>query len=239
MKVYHGSYTAIDEIDLEKCQWGKDFGRGFYVTTLRNQAEIWAKRMGRKQGDDGVVTEFEFKEHICRFNKMKILRFDGYTEDWLDFIILNRTNEIEQQIHDYDIVEGNVANDEVTARVFDYQNGLISKETLLEELEYKVPNHQLCFCTMQSLQALIPAKNDIDISIIHIDNKIIASFMSDYHNNEMEATAMYYKSQTYSQLSDPITGLYKKDWTKIYEMLKKELKQLIPSTCTSTKPTSS
>ncbi|MDR1405854.1 MAG: DUF3990 domain-containing protein, partial [Prevotellaceae bacterium] len=56
MKVYHGSNTAIDEIDLEKCQWGKDFGRGFYVTSLRSQAEAWAKRMGRKQGNSGVIT---------------------------------------------------------------------------------------------------------------------------------------------------------------------------------------
>jgi hypothetical protein len=224
MKVYHGSYTTIDEIDLEKCQWGKDFGRGFYVTSLHAQAEIWAKRMGRKQGTVGVVTEFEFKEHICRFNKMKILHFDGYTEDWLDFILLNRTNEREQQAHDYDIVEGNVANDEVTARVFDYQNGLVSKERLLEELEHKAPNHQLCFCTMQSLQALlIPAKNDIDISIIHIDNKIVASLMSDARKNEIEATDAYYKSKTYSQLSDPASELYKKDWTEIYNMLKKEI----------------
>jgi hypothetical protein len=224
MRVYHGSHMVIDEIDLEKCQWGKDFGRGFYVTSLRSQAEIWAKRMGRKQGNDGVVTEFEFKEHICRFNKMKILRFDGYTGNWLDFIILNRTNEVEQQAHDYDIIEGNVANDEVAARVFDYQNGLVSKDALLEELKHKAPNHQLCFCTMQSLQALVPAKNDIDIRIIHIDNKIVEALMSDYHKDEIEAPATYYKSKTYSLLADPTTGLYEKDWTEIYKLLLSELK---------------
>ena len=224
MRVYHGSYMVIDEIDLEKCQWGKDFGRGFYVTSLRSQAEIWAKRVGRKQRNDGVVTEFEFKEHICRFNKMKILRFDGYTENWLDFIILNRTNEVEQQAHDYDIIEGNVANDEVAARVFDYQNGLVSKDALLEELKHKAPNHQLCFCTMQSLQALVPAKNDMDIRIIHIDNKIVEALMSDYHKDEIEAPATYYKSKTYSRLADLTTGLYEKDWTEIYKLLLSELK---------------
>jgi hypothetical protein len=41
--------------------------------------------------------------------------------------------------------------------------------------------------------------------------------------NEMEATAVYYKSKTYSQLSEPTVGLYKKDWMEIYEMLKNEL----------------
>ncbi|MDR1381972.1 MAG: DUF3990 domain-containing protein, partial [Tannerella sp.] len=106
----------------------------------------------------------------------------------------------------YDIVEGNVANDEVTTRVFDWQNGLVSRETLLEELKYKAPNHQF----MQSLQALIPVKNDMNIGIIHIDNQIVKSLMSDRHKNEMEATAMYYKSKTYStQPPDSIkkTGL--------------------------------
>jgi hypothetical protein len=222
MKVYHESYTAIDEIDFEKCKWGKDFGRGFYVTNLHSQAETRAKRVSRKQGNKGVVTVFEFKEYICRFNKMKILDFDGYTEDWFDFIILNRTNEIEQQAHDYDIVKGNIANDEVTARVFDYQNGLVSKDVLLKELEYKAPNHQLCFCTLQSLQALIPVKNDMDIKIIHIDNKIVESLMTDCNKNEIEAVSLYYKSKTYSQLSDPTTEFYKKDWMEIYKIFKEE-----------------
>jgi hypothetical protein len=49
MKVYHGSYTEINEIDFEKCKWGKDFGRGFYVTNLHSQAEIWAKRGTRNK----------------------------------------------------------------------------------------------------------------------------------------------------------------------------------------------
>jgi hypothetical protein len=103
-----------------------------------------------------------------------------------------------------------VANDEVTTRVFNWQNGLVSRVTLLEELKYKAPNHQFCFCTMQSLQALIPVKNDMDIGIIHIGSQIVKSLMSDRHKNEMEATAMYYKSKTYStQPPDSIkkTGL--------------------------------
>jgi hypothetical protein len=38
MKVYHGSYTVIHEIDLSKGELQRDFGRGFYVTKFREQA---------------------------------------------------------------------------------------------------------------------------------------------------------------------------------------------------------
>jgi hypothetical protein len=223
MKVYHGSYTEIEEIDLAFCRVGKDFGRGFYVTNLREQAEYWAKRMGKKNHTEGVVTEFKLDENIVRIMKLKVLCFDGYTEDWLDFIILNRTNITEQQSHDYDIVEGNVANDDVAARVFDYQNGLVSKADFLEELKHKAPNHQLCFCTVQALQALISAKNETDINLIHIDNEILKTLMSNFDKNEVVAADIYYKSKNYTQLADKTTKFYEKDWTEIYKLLLDEL----------------
>lgn len=58
MKVYHGSYTEIVEIDLSKSRDNRDFGKGFYVTNIRSQAEYWAVRMGKLHGTEGVVTEF-------------------------------------------------------------------------------------------------------------------------------------------------------------------------------------
>jgi len=72
MKVYHASYMTIDEIDLSLCEVGKDFGRGFYVTNLHKQAEIWAKRKGGMKRTMGVVTEFDFNENICRIMKLNV-----------------------------------------------------------------------------------------------------------------------------------------------------------------------
>ena len=67
MKVYHGSYTEIDIIDLSFCDVGKDFGQGFYVTKLREQAEFWAKKKGEKyNGTSGFVTEYDFDEFFLR-----------------------------------------------------------------------------------------------------------------------------------------------------------------------------
>ncbi len=148
MKVYHGSYTEIEKVDLSLCEVKKDFERRFYVTKLYEQAEIWAKRKC-KQGD-GFITEFEFNENICHIMKLKMLRFDGYNDKWLDFVVLNRKNDSGQRVHDYDIVEGLVADDRITTRVDDFINGIISKEQFLTDLIYNL-SHQICFCTMQSL----------------------------------------------------------------------------------------
>ena len=44
MILYHGTYTQFDSIDLDKCRPFKDFGKGFYLTDIRQQAEEMAIR---------------------------------------------------------------------------------------------------------------------------------------------------------------------------------------------------
>ena len=46
--------------------------------------------------------------------------------------------------------------------------------------------------------------------------------MTDYGINEMEAADRYYTSNTYAQLADESTELYKKTWQEIYGLLKQE-----------------
>ena len=93
MIVYHGSYTAIDTIDMSKGELRRDFGRGFYVTKFRKQAEIWAVRQGKRKHTDGVITEFEFDEYAYIASHLNVLRFDDYSEAWLDFVVMNRQND--------------------------------------------------------------------------------------------------------------------------------------------------
>jgi len=223
MKVYHGSYLAIENIDFSFCRKKRDFGKGFYVTKIVSQAEYWAIRKGEDHDTEGVVTEFEFDELFFEDKDLKVLRFEGYTEDWLDFITLNRTNKSEQQAHDYDIIEGPVADDDIATRVYDYIKKKISKKQFLSELIRKKPTHQICFCTVQSLQALEMEKGYIDAETIHIDNHIVQALMSDYRNTEAEAMNIYYTSKTYTQLANETTHLYKESWQEIYRMLIKEL----------------
>lgn len=146
MRVYHGSSIRVDEIDLSKGRWGRDFGRGFYVTNIRSQAEVWAARKGEEAGTSGVITEYDFMEYAYEDDRLKVLSFDSYNEDWFDFIILNRST-LKKQAHDYDIVEGPVADDQVSRRIFLYQSGMLTKQEFLDELKFKKLTHQMCFCS--------------------------------------------------------------------------------------------
>jgi len=157
MKVYHGSDTQIEQIDLNKCKFGKDFGRGFYVTKLQDQAKTMTERVSRWSKNTPIVSEFEFDEFALVDDELKKLHFEDYNDEWLEFVVLNRKNKLGRQAHDYDIVEGPIADDRIAEDVDKYVEGLISKEQFLSDL-VRNPSHQICFCTMQLLQALITIK---------------------------------------------------------------------------------
>ena len=107
MKVYHGSWMEIAEPDLKHSRTDVDFGKGFYTTPLREQAVKWCGKFKRR-GKQGIVTTYEFDESTS--SSLKILSFDSYSEEWLDFILKCRRK---QDSSDYDIVMGGVANDKV------------------------------------------------------------------------------------------------------------------------------
>ncbi|MDR1581903.1 MAG: DUF3990 domain-containing protein [Prevotellaceae bacterium] len=224
MIVYHGSYILVEEIDLAKCQPGKDFGRGFYVTKIRSQAEYWAQRIGRENHTTGVVTEFDFHEYAWNDNELKALRFDDYCEEWLDFIVLNRANESLEQAHDYDIVEGPVADDKITRRIFAYLNGTVSRADFLEELKFFSYTHQIALCTAGALQMIERKVDRSELIIDDIDQAITEALVIDYRMTEEKALDIYLESQTYRALIDEATGLYQKPWTEIYQLLLHELK---------------
>ena len=221
--VYHGSYAKIDEIHLDFCQKGRDFGRGFYATKIRSQAEQWAVRKGKWRNTQGAVTEFDLHEELILIYKLKVLKFEGYTNEWLDFVVLNRDNTSNQQAHGYDIVEGPVADDEIATRITDYINGSVTKEQFLSGLTYKSPTHQICFCTARSLRVLITQKRKIKGAITGIENEILEALMIDRGINETDAADLYYTSRTCAQLADETTKLYEKPWQEIYGMLKEEI----------------
>jgi hypothetical protein len=222
MRVYHGSDTQIEQIDLNKCKFGKDFGRGFYVTKFQDQAVIMAERVSRWSRKMPAVSEFEFDEFAMVDDDLKKLYFEDYNDEWLEFVVLNRKNKSKQQVHDYDIVEGPVADDKIATEVDRFIEGLISKEKFLSDLTHN-PSHQICFCTMQSLQVLSQLKGKIDIAIYDIGDNVVQSLMTDYGLNEMEAADRYYTSNTYTQLANENTEFYQKPWQKIYELLKQEM----------------
>jgi len=224
MQVFHGSYTEIESVDLSKCQSNKDFSRGFYVTKFRKQAEEWAEIMGKVHGTVGVVTEFTFYERAFTEESLKTLRFSDYSDAWFDFIILNRNLEITAQKHDYDIIEGPVADDKVQRRINRYLEGEITREEFFEQLtKHPEPSHQICFCTVNSLRMLKKTNYSPMIKIEDMGELMVAQLVADFGFDAESATEKFFSSDTFSKLTETSNRLYEKDWTEIYKLLHDEL----------------
>jgi len=225
MIVFHGSDTLVSIIDLQKCKPNRDFGRGFYVTKLRSQAEQMAKRVTRYSKRTPIVTKYEFDEYAYEDNDLKVLRFDSYNDEWLDFVVLNRNADKRKQAHDYDIVEGPVADDKITRNITKYLKGKILREAFLEMLIHSETNHQICFCTINSLQMLKYLENSVDIEyeLSEIGESLLEQLVLDFNLDEEKATDMFYSSKTFGKLADESTELYKKTWQEVYEILIIEL----------------
>ena len=136
MKLYHGSAVTIDRIDLSKSRPNKDFGRGFYLSADRQQAQRMGEFKALTEGGNAVMNTFLFDERAMTSGELKVLTFDGYSRDWADFIFLNRNNKSKEQAHDYDIVYGPIANDRVGVQIGKYEAGDISLDQFLENLKY-------------------------------------------------------------------------------------------------------
>jgi hypothetical protein len=146
--------------DLERGRVKSDFGRGFYVTTLQDQAEKWAKRQTNRAKRKKIV-EAKPIVSIYEFNidNLNIFTYDGYTEEWLDFVVKNRSGNFEP--HKYDAIHGNIADDDVVTVVNDYMR-LLRKERIttkakafyLEQLEYSEPNNQYCVATKKGIDSM-------------------------------------------------------------------------------------
>jgi len=148
MILYHGSFLEIANPDLIHSRSNVDFGRGFYVTPLYAQAAKWCEKFKRR-GKDGMISQYEYDEK--REAELKILKFDSYSEDWLDFVLNCRRGK---DMTDYDLVVGGVANDKVFNTVELFFDGLIDKTEAITRLKYEKPNLQICFRTEKALSLL-------------------------------------------------------------------------------------
>jgi len=222
MLVYHGGSAPIIEIDLQKCRPYTDFGRGFYVTKFKVHAENWAKRF-KKQNKDGFVTAFNYIESQFTDYISKKKKFDGYTNEWLDFIVNNRNEEAVEQTHGYDIVEGPVANDKIQNRLHNYLRGEITKEAFLKELEYHEETHQICFCTLASFQALKRIENDLTVFVEKISEDILNNLVNEKGIDANTASDLFYSSKIFLAIADSSGNSYKQNWQDVYKILRDEL----------------
>ena len=148
MILYHGSYLAIENPDLLHSRPNLDFGKGFYLTSIREQAVKWCGKFV-KRGKQGVISNYIFDEEL--FQRLKVLRFDSYSEEWLEFILACRSGK---DSSDYDAGCGGIANDQVFNTVELYFENLIDKTEAIKRLRYEKPNMQIAFRTDAALTCL-------------------------------------------------------------------------------------
>jgi len=146
MKLYHASTVIVEHPDTLHSRSNLDFGCGFYLTAMRDQAIRYAERFTRR-GKPAFVSEYEFDEFTPGF---AVKRFESYDEEWLDYVAVCRHGGMPEQ--QYDAVEGGVANDKVFNTVDLYFAGVITKQEALGRLKYECPNHQICILNGEMLE---------------------------------------------------------------------------------------
>ena len=141
MIVYHGATSTIQRPLVNVGRKHLDFGEGFYVTDLPEQATSWAQRP-TNAGKCHILNTYELDLEGAVSEGYRYKHFKAYDSEWLGFVVANRRGE--QLWKDYDIVEGGIANDRVFNTIELYAAGLTPMEEALKKLQYEKPNNQIC-----------------------------------------------------------------------------------------------
>ena len=152
--LYHGSNAIVEQPLVDIGRKDLDFGPGFYLTPLFEQASKWAVRIKTiRRAGQAIVNIYGFTQP----QNSKIKRFDAYNKEWLDFIVDSRTGK--QPWKDYDIIEGGVADDRVIDAVEAYINGYADVEHTLRQLVYHKPNYQICILSQEVVDKCLQFKS--------------------------------------------------------------------------------
>jgi len=152
MIIYHGGTEIVEVPKILTINRGRDFGTGFYTTEIHEQAVKWAKRQAViRRAKTAVLNVYEFDKTNAE-KSLKVKAFNEYSMEWLELVIACRQDG--SYTHEYDIVTGKVANDDVGETVQAVVDGLAPKEFALSKLSFMPANNQICFCTEKALSFL-------------------------------------------------------------------------------------
>lgn len=162
MILYHGSNVEINEIDFSKCKSYKDFGKGFYLTSMKQQAVRMAENRAALFGGEPIVTIYKADEDIMYKPDLNTKTFDMIpTVEWARFIVNNRSREFKDIASldcnidaKYDIVLGPVADDAVAATIRRFMGDRLDEEGLRKRLTYKALSNQYSFHTQKAIAYL-------------------------------------------------------------------------------------
>ena len=159
MIVYHGSYCVVETPHIKFSRDALDFGKGFYVTSIEEQAANWASRFKLREKNSYVNKYSLDLECIKKFYKVK--EFSTYSLEWLDFILECRNGS---NIYlENDIIIGGIADDRVYNTIELYEDRLITKEEALNRLKYYKPNEQICIVNQEIIDKYLKYEGSKDV----------------------------------------------------------------------------
>lgn len=152
MKLYHGSTVVVKQPNIRIGRKNTDFGKGFYTTTDFDHAASWARIRSRRAGSEvAIVSVYEIDDNLLQNKDFNIMEYHRATEQWLNFVVNNRRTA---PLHNYDIVLGPVANDNLYATISMYENGQLSVEAAIVQLNTHVLYNQVSFHTKEALSQI-------------------------------------------------------------------------------------
>lgn len=144
--VYHGGTEVVEKPVCHHGRPNLDFGQGFYVTDIRQQAADWATQVATRRKTLPVISRYRLNRTAI-LNECRTKVFTAYDEDWLEFIVASRRGQKVAEAYDY--IEGGVANDRVVDTVNLYMTGLMELTTALKRLSQHQPNNQMCLLSQE------------------------------------------------------------------------------------------
>lgn len=153
MELYHGSIQKVKHPVIIEQQRLLDFGKGFYVTSGKEQAERWSsiKKKRATGKPKAFVNVYRTADNLIHEPRLKTKVFNDANEEWLDFILFNRSNDIP---HGYDIVFGPVANDTLYQTLTLFESGILTKPETIARLKVHRLFDQFSFHTSEALVCL-------------------------------------------------------------------------------------
>jgi len=149
LRLFHGSNSSFEYVDFSRSRNRRDFGSGFYMTTIQEQAEQWAATIHKRYGGEGMFLYF-FDLEIT--SEMKVKTFEGITSEWLELVKVSRLQGGLR--HGFDVVRGPVANDDTMPTLTLFVDGLLSERATMEELAFAKANDQVSVHTQLALNHL-------------------------------------------------------------------------------------
>ncbi len=151
MIVYHGSSAVVENPDVEHSFRPLDFGKGFYVTSVREQAVRWAHRKAEVLENSKPV--LNIYDMDASFGALSVKSFADDLEEWINFVCECRDGS--EAYKKYDIIMGKVANDKVFRVVDMFHSGIWDLNRALQEIKVYPTYDQIAFISQKAIDSVL------------------------------------------------------------------------------------